>query len=136
MGTLIGHQDIISALEFFCNDKKMFLASASLDKKIKIWDLNSYTMKNSFEVKSKVYDLICSKSNNALSIYSLHDKGEIIVWSDEVVRILIKLQKKGYTITEEPVFYRQEKVRKYGVHTKKECIGLPKDVCKYIATFI
>ena len=78
-GTLIGHQDIISALEFFCNDKKMFLASASLDKKIKIWDLNSYTMKNSFEVKSKVYDLICSKSNNALSIYSLHDNREIVV---------------------------------------------------------
>ena len=80
--------------------------------------------------------LYAGKSNNALSIYSLHDKGEIIVWSDEVVRILIKLQKKGYTITEEPVFHRQEKVRKYGVHTKKERIGLPKDVCVHIASFL
>ena len=93
-------------------------------------------MKNSFEVKSKVYDLICSKSNNALSIYSLHHNREVVVWSDEVVYVLLKLQKKGYIITEEPVFHRQEKVRKYGVHTKKECIGLPKDVCEYIATFL
>ena len=36
LGTLIGHQDIISALEFFYDNKKMFLVSASLDKKIKI----------------------------------------------------------------------------------------------------
>ena len=32
-GILIGHQDIISAVDFFCYDKIIYLVSASLDKK-------------------------------------------------------------------------------------------------------
>ena len=58
------------------------------------------------------------------------------MWSDKVVHVLLKLEKKGYRTTEKLVCYWHKKNRKYKVNTKEELPGLPGDICKHIVIFL
>ena len=73
---------------------------------------------NSLEIQSNVYELISIEVRNNIYLYSI-DSREIKVWSDNVVRQLFKLQKKGYGTCAKPVRP-----------------GLPKDICMNIANYL
>ena len=96
--TLIGYKDVVSTVEFFSINNVMYLSSASKDDNIKLWDLNSFTIKNSFEVQSNVYELISIKVNNIIYLYSIHKNGDIIIWSDNVVCELLNLEKRDMVL--------------------------------------
>ena len=100
-----------------------------------MWDLSSFSIKNTFKVQTNVYDLISIKLNKIINLYSIHDNGDIIVWSENVVRELLKLQRKGYGTTTKPKSNQCKKIRKYKIINKEERPGLPGDVCKHISKF-
>ena len=135
-GQLVGHDDIVSAAELFFVEYEVYLASASKDNTIKLWDLSSFSIKNTFKVQTNVYDLISIKSNKIINLYSIHHNGDIIVWSENVVRELLKLQRKGYGTTAKPKSHKCKKIRKYRINKKEERPGLPGDVCKLISKYL
>ena len=67
-GQLVGHDDIVSAAELFFVEYKVYLASASKDNTIKLWDLSSFSIKNTFKVESNIYDLISIKLNKIIKL--------------------------------------------------------------------
>ena len=56
--TLSGHDDVVTAVEFFNQNKTTYLASASKDNKLKIWDLEKYVIKNSLEIEVVEYEFM------------------------------------------------------------------------------
>ena len=133
--TLSGHDDVVTAVEFFNQNKITYLASASKENKLKIWDLEKYAIKNSLEIQSNVYELISIEVRNNIYLYSI-DSREIKVWSDNVVRQLFKLQKKGYGTCAKPVFLNHNQNKNYKINSKEIRPGLPKDICMNIANYL
>merc|ERR1712176_316215 len=81
--TLLGHTSYICSLELIPTDNKLYLASGSYDT-IKLWDLENYTIKKTFEIQSPVCSLIALNMKNVPYLFSGHYDGKIVVWSENV----------------------------------------------------
>merc|ERR1712157_277754 len=106
----------IQSLEVIPMKKDPYLAS-SHDNTIKFWNLGKYTLLKTINVPSSIYSFTTFHNKNVSYLVSGHDEGNIMVWSENVFHVIMKLQLNG------------------SVNLKRRP-GLPEDICMYIFIFL
>merc|ERR1740121_469214 len=91
----MGHTSAVSSLELISTNNKIYLASGSSDKTMKLWDLENYCLLKTFKVPSEVQSLTTLNIKNVPYLFSGHRNGSIIVWSENIFRQILKLQRKS-----------------------------------------
>lgn len=105
VASLGGHAGHVTSLLKIRNNDRLFLASASVDKSVRLWDLESYDCVRrreglsgvvvSFEVircNGKMC-LVCASAKKALQIFSLEDFSLIKAWkSERKIRRIMAMQ--------------------------------------------
>jgi WD40 repeat protein len=98
--TLEGHMYSISSLNVIRMKKTSCLVSGSWNK-MKFWDLQKYILLKSFNVPSTMVSLISISIDNRSYIFSGHNNGSVIVWSDNVFNVIQKFHVDGCRLPEE-----------------------------------
>lgn len=88
-----GHKDAISSIKFY--DQNRYLVSSSFDKSVRIWDINSRTLKHTIlDYNSEITCLYINHTNKLIITGSVD--GEIKVWSIETSSFIATVNANTY----------------------------------------
>ena len=95
--TIMCHTDRITSLQVMNNGygPKENLVSSSMDKTLRIWIVPEFTEVKRISCWLPIKDFVFAKFSNLQHIYTIHDKGLILLWSEYTELLMDELHYIG-----------------------------------------